>query len=266
MRIARFTTGDDPMFGIIKEKDGIDYIYGLSGDPLYTQINPNGVILPLSEVRLLAPVIPRSKIVGVGNNYALEGEVTKPTYAMFFLKPNTAVIGPGDPIVIPEGVEQVAMECEIAVVIKRLAKQVSVENALDYVFGYTIANDLTARDIQQAENQWLRAKAFDTSCPLGPYIETELDTSDLKLSAYIGERQIQSDSSKRMITSIAEQIAQISAFTTLLPGDVILTGTPARGADLPADHADITVSKICAVEVEGLGRLENRVIRSSELN
>ncbi len=257
MRIARFTTGDDPMYGIVQEKDGQDMVYGITGDPLYTEIRPTGKILPLEDVRLLAPVIPRSKVVCVGRNYAahaaeLGNEV--PEQPLLFLKPNTAVVGPGDPVVLPSYSDEVSLEAELAVVIKRMAKDLTPEQVADHVLGYTCANDLTARDAQRAENQWFRAKAFDTSCPVGPWIETDLDPSALQISSTVDGAVAQQGTTADMVRSVADLIAEISSVVTLLPGDLVLTGTPAGVRTVPAGSTvDITV--------EGIGTLSNPIVR-----
>ncbi|MDN6302658.1 MAG: fumarylacetoacetate hydrolase family protein [Brachybacterium sp.] len=257
MRIARFTTGDDPMYGIVQSKDGRDMVYGITGDPLYTEIRPTGTIVPLQDVRLLAPVIPRSKVVCVGKNYAAHAtemgdEV--PEQALFFLKPNTAVVGPGDPVMMPAYSQEVSLEAELAVVIKRMARDLTPEQVADHVLGYTCANDLTARDAQRAENQWFRAKAFDTSCPIGPWIETDLEPSSLAISSTVDGETAQQGSTADMVRSVADLIAEISSVVTLLPGDLVLTGTPAGVRTVPAGSSvDITI--------EGIGTLSNPIVR-----
>lgn len=257
MRIARFTTGDDPMYGIVQAKDGRDMVYALTGDPLYTEIRPTGTVLPLEDVRLLAPVIPRSKVVCVGKNYAahaaeMGGEV--PTEPLFFLKPNTAVIGPSDPVILPAYSQEVSLEAELAVVIKRMAKDIDPEQAEQVVLGYTCANDITARDSQRAENQWFRAKAFDTSCPLGPWVETDLDPSALRIGSRIDDETVQDGTTADMVRSVAQLLSDISRVTTLLPGDVVLTGTPAGVRTVEAGSS-VTVA------VEGIGELTNPIVR-----
>ncbi|MBP2383932.1 fumarylacetoacetate hydrolase family protein [Brachybacterium sacelli] len=260
MRIARFTTGEDPMYGIVQEKDGQDMVYGIAGDPLYTEIRPTGTVVPLEDVRLLAPVIPRSKVVCVGRNYAahaaeMGGEV--PEQALFFLKPNTAVVGPGDPVTIPPYSHEVSLEAELAVVMKRMAKDVAPEDVPEAVLGYTCANDLTARDSQRAEDQWFRAKAFDTSCPIGPWIETDLEVAapaGLSISSSVDGEVAQDGTTSDMVRSVAELIAEISTVVTLLPGDLVLTGTPAGVRTVEAGSSiDITI--------EGIGTLTNPVVR-----
>ncbi|MCT1998959.1 fumarylacetoacetate hydrolase family protein [Brachybacterium muris] len=257
MRIARFTTGDDPMYGIVQSKDGREMVYGITGDPLYTEIRPTGTILPLDDVRLLAPVIPRSKVVCVGRNYAahaaeLGNEV--PEQALYFLKPNTSVIGPGDPVVLPAYSQEVSLEAELAVVVKRMSKDLTPEQVRSAILGFTCANDLTARDAQRVEKQWLRAKAFDTSCPIGPWIETDLDTSALSITSSVDGETAQDGTTADMIRSIEEIVSEISQVMTLLPGDVILTGTPAGVRTVEAGSSiDVTI--------EGIGTLTNPVVR-----
>ena len=248
------------MYGIVSEKDGRDMVYGITGDPLYTEIRPTGTIVPLEDVRLLAPVIPRSKVVCVGRNYAahaaeLGNDV--PEQALFFLKPNTAVVGPGDPVVIPSYSQEVSLEAELAVVIKRMAKDLSPDQVADHILGYTCANDLTARDSQRAEDQWFRAKAFDTSCPIGPWIETDLDpvtAPGLAISSAVDGETAQQGTTADMVRSVADLIAEISTVVTLLPGDLVLTGTPAGVRSVEAgSRVDITI--------EGIGTLSNPIVR-----
>ncbi|MDO5662148.1 MAG: fumarylacetoacetate hydrolase family protein [Brachybacterium sp.] len=255
MRIARFTTGEDPQYGIVQEKDGREMVYAITGDPLYTEIRPTGTVLPLEDVRLLAPVIPRSKIVCVGKNYAahaeeMGGEV--PEQPLLFLKPNTTVVGPGDPVVIPSYSEEMSLEAELAVVMKAMAKDIVAEQAREVILGYTCANDLTARDAQREENQWFRAKAFDGSCPLGPWIETDLDVTGLRITSHVDGEIAQDGTTADMVHTVPALIAEISRVVTLLPGDVVLTGTPAGVRTVPAG-SDLEVT------IEGIGSLATPV-------
>jgi 2-keto-4-pentenoate hydratase/2-oxohepta-3-ene-1,7-dioic acid hydratase in catechol pathway len=261
MRIARFAGDDDPRFGVIGDDNGVPTLAVLNGDPLYAGLNLSGQKVPLAEVRLLAPVIPRSKVVCVGKNYAkhaaeMGGEV--PTEPLIFLKPNTSVIGPGDPIFYPTQSENVHFEGELAVVIGRICKDVSVEDAAKVIFGYTIANDVTARDLQAKDGQWARAKGFDTFCPLGPFIETDFDPSDVRVTTRLGsgspDDEVKQDGrTSDMVFTVPDVIAYVSSFMTLLPGDVILTGTPEGvGPMLPGDHVSVTI--------DGLGTLTNPVV------
>ncbi len=251
MKIARFSHNDAITYGIV---DGEDFVV-LSGDPLFTGFEPTGERVPFGDVALLAPVIPRSKVVCVGKNYhdhAAEMGGIAPEEPLLFLKPNTAVIGPGDTIVRPPQSERTEHEGELAVVIGKIAKNVAAENAADYIFGYAIANDVTARDLQRKDGQWSRAKGFDTFCPLGPVIETEFSFDGATLETRVNGEVRQHASLSDMIHSVGEIIAYASAVFTLLPGDVILTGTPAGvGAFAAGD--------VVEVEITGLGVLRNGV-------
>ena len=258
MRIARFTTGDDPRYAFVDGEPGAEHLVVVSGDPLFMPVQPTGERIPLSDaVRLLAPVIPRSKVVGVGRNYAehaAELGNPVPTTPLLFLKPNTSVIGPDDPIVLPPYSDEVHHEAELAVVIGKITKNVPPENALTHVFGYTAANDVTARDVQRTDGQWTRAKGFDSSCPLGPWIVTDLDTGDLQVAARVNDEPRQDGRTSEMVFDVAQLVAFISEVFTLLPGDVILTGTPAGVG--PIVHGDVV-----EIEIEDLGVLRNPVIR-----
>jgi 2-keto-4-pentenoate hydratase/2-oxohepta-3-ene-1,7-dioic acid hydratase in catechol pathway len=209
-----------------------------------------------ANVKLLAPVIPRSKVVAVGRNYrdhAAEFGNEVPAEPLLFFKPNTSVIGPNDAIVRPTQSTRVEFEGELAVVIGRIAKNVPAERARDYIFGYTIANDVTARDLQRSDGQWARAKGFDTFCPIGPAIETEFDPAgDARVVTRVNGDVRQDAPLTDMVHSVADVIAYASAAFTLLPGDVILTGTPAGvGAIIAGD--------VVEVEITGLGILRNTV-------
>ena len=257
MRIARYTTGDDPAFGVVEGEPGREFVVQVQGDPLYTPIVPTGERYPVGEVRLLSPVIPRSKIIGIGKNYAdhareMGGEV--PEEPLMFLVPNTAVVGPGDPVVMPAGAKEISYEAELAVVIGRIAKDVPRERVKEVVFGYTCANDVTARDWQRGDGQWGRAKGFDTSKPLGPWINTDLDVSDLRVVSRVDGETRQDGTTADMIFDVETLVSHASSAFTLLPGDVILTGTPAGvGLVDPGQRVD--------VEVEGIGTLTNTFVR-----
>ena len=255
MRIARFTTGDEPTYGVVSEDAGQQIVVALAGDPLYVGIHPTEVQHKLEDVRLLAPVIPRSKVVGVGRNYAahaaeLGSEV--PDEPMLFLKPNTSVIGPGDPIFYPTQSIEVHYEGELAVVIGRICRDVEAERVADVVYGYTIGNDVTARDLQRNDVQFTRAKGFDSFCPLGPWIETKLDTSDLRVQTHLNGDLVQDGSTADMVFDVTSLVVYVTSVMTLLPGDVILTGTPEGvGPMRPGDEVEVAVS--------GIGTLANRV-------
>ncbi|KHK97429.1 2-hydroxyhepta-2,4-diene-1,7-dioate isomerase [Microbacterium mangrovi] len=249
MRIARFSHQDAIKYGIVDDTD----LVVLAGDPMFAGFDTTGDRVPLADAALLAPVIPRSKVVCVGKNYrdhAAEMGSEAPAEPLLFLKPNTSVIGPGDSIVRPPQSQRTDFEGELAVVIGRITKNVPVERALDQVFGYTIANDVTARDLQASDGQWTRAKGFDTFCPLGPAIETEFDVDAATLTTRVDGEVRQQAPLTDMIHSIAEIIAYASAVFTLLPGDVILTGTPAGIGPFEAGQS-------VEVEITGLGVLRN---------
>ena len=249
MRVARFSHQEAIRYGIV---DGTE-IVELAGDPMYAGYDTTGTRIPLSEITLLAPVIPRSKIVAVGRNYhdhAAEFGNVAPEEPLLFLKPNTSVIGPNDAIVRPPQSERTDFEGELAVVIGKVTKNVPAERVLDHVFGYTIANDVTARDLQKSDGQWSRAKGFDTFCPLGPAIETDFDPSGARLVTRLNGETKQDAPLTDMVHSVADIIAYASAAFTLLPGDVVLTGTPAGVG--PFEAGDVV-----EVEISGLGILRN---------
>jgi 2-keto-4-pentenoate hydratase/2-oxohepta-3-ene-1,7-dioic acid hydratase in catechol pathway len=214
----------------------------------------------LSDVRLVAPILP-SKVVAIGKNYSDHvkemGSLTGPadeqrTTPVMFLKPSTSVIGTNDVIRLPPTSSRVDYEAELAVVIGRPAKDVTREDALNHVFGYTCANDVTARDQQQADGQWSRAKGYDSFCPIGPWIETVLDPSDLAIKTRVNGELRQDGRTSAMIHDVATIVAFASSVMTLLPGDVLLTGTPAGvGPIVAGDRVDI--------EIEGIGVLTNLV-------
>jgi 2-keto-4-pentenoate hydratase/2-oxohepta-3-ene-1,7-dioic acid hydratase in catechol pathway len=260
MRIARFTTGDDPRYALVQQEGDRTFLAVLAGDPLYMTVRPTGERVELGDgVRLLAPVIPRSKVVCVGRNYAdhvREMGNDLPSSPLLFFKPNTAVIGPDDPVIAPDWTHEVSYEAELAIVIGRLCKDATPESAMSYVFGYTVANDVTARDAQRTDGQWARAKGFDTSCPLGPWIETDLNYEDVGVRSRVNGETKQDGRTRDLIFDIPFLISYISEAMTLLPGDVILTGTPA-GVGL-VDHGDRM-----EVEVEGIGTMANTVLRRS---
>ncbi len=260
MRIARFTTGDDPRFALVQQEGDRTYLAVLGGDPLYMPAMPTGERIELGDgVRLLSPVIPRSKVVAVGRNYldhVREMGNEPPTSPMLFLKPNTSVVGPDDPIVLPDWTQEVSYEAELAVVVSKVCKDVTVENAKNYVLGYTVANDVTARDAQRTDGQWGRAKGFDTSCPLGPWIDTDLDPEDVAVRSRVNGETRQDGRTAEMIFDVPFIVSFVSEAMTLLPGDVILTGTPAGVGRI--DHGDRV-----ECEVEGIGVLANPVVRRS---
>jgi 2-keto-4-pentenoate hydratase/2-oxohepta-3-ene-1,7-dioic acid hydratase in catechol pathway len=251
MRLLRFRYGDRIATGAVEP--GSDEVRILKGtffeDPL-----PTGEVVPLDDVHLLAPVLP-SKLVCLARNYAAhaaEWGLDVPEEPMLFLKPSTAVIGPGDPIQLLPISRRIDYEGELAVVIGRIARDVRSEDAARYILGYACANDVTLRDLQKKDDQWARAKGFDGSCPLGPWIETELDPTDVTLRTRLNGEVRQEASTAQMIFGVATLIEYVTAFMTLLPGDAILTGTP-EGVGALAD------GDVVEVEVEGVGVLRNGV-------
>ena len=268
MRIARFTTGEDPSYGVVTgevdqfgQLDEDAVIVALAGDPLYVGVKLLDEEYRLADVRLLAPVLPRSKVVGIGRNYAahaaeLGNDV--PAEPLMFLKPNTSVVGPGDPVFYPPQTQDLQYEGELAVVIGRICRDVPVEQATDVIHGYTIANDVTARDLQRSDGQFTRAKGFDSFCPLGPWIETDLDPAHFAegraVQTYLNGDLKQDGSTKDLIFDIPTLIAHVSSVMTLLPGDVILTGTPEGVGPMNAgDEVEVSI--------QGIGNLSIKVVQ-----
>jgi 2-keto-4-pentenoate hydratase/2-oxohepta-3-ene-1,7-dioic acid hydratase in catechol pathway len=267
MRIARFTTaGSEPRFAVVEGQSGDGdsdeaILAVVEGDPLYRPVQPTGERVALRDARLLAPVIPRSKVVGVGRNYvehAAELGHEVPGEPLLFLKPNTAVLGPNEAVVLPPASHEVHHEAELAVVIGRLCKDVPRERAAEVVLGYTCADDVTARDLQRQDGQWARAKGFDTFCPLGPWISTGLDPSDLLVECRVDGQLRQSGRTSQMVHDVPSLVAYVSSVFTLLPGDVILTGTPAGVGPL---HHGATVE----VSISGLGTLTHTVTAPTQV-
>ncbi|MBN1121390.1 MAG: fumarylacetoacetate hydrolase family protein [Anaerolineae bacterium] len=252
MLIARYESEQEAGYGIVTDEKVFEYI----GDPFDPQSARQGELIgTLDEVRLLAPVMP-GKILAIGKNYAAHaaefgGDV--PAEPLVFMKPPSAVINPGDEIEILPEMGRVDYEAELVVVIGRRGRFVKVENALDHVLGYTCANDVTERDYQKADGQWTRAKGFDTFCPLGPWINTDLDPFDVVVSLRLNGEVKQSASTANMVFDVPHLIAHLSRVMTLEPGDIIMTGTPEGvGRITPGDEVE--------VEVEGIGVLKNHVV------
>jgi 2-keto-4-pentenoate hydratase/2-oxohepta-3-ene-1,7-dioic acid hydratase in catechol pathway len=252
MRLVRFRHGDRIATGAIQP--GTDLIQVLRGtffeDPL-----PTGEGIPLDDVLLLAPVLP-SKIVCVGKNYAAhaaEFDMEVSEEPLLFLKPSTAVIGPGDPIQLLPISPRIDYEGELAAVIGRIARAVRAEDVSRYLLGFTCANDVTLRTLQRADDQWARAKGFDGSCPLGPWIETDVDPTGAEVETRLNGEVVQHASTEDMVFGVAALIEYITTFMTLLPGDVLLTGTP-EGVGAIHDGDEVEV------EVVGIGTLRNPVV------
>jgi 2-keto-4-pentenoate hydratase/2-oxohepta-3-ene-1,7-dioic acid hydratase in catechol pathway len=278
MRIARFAVGDEVAYGVVVDDTAGDgngtgraqssragdrdaglSVAEIAGHPFAP--GPEGPKLtgsryPIEDIRLLAPVLP-SKIVAIGRNYAehareLGNEV--PAEPLIFLKPSTAVVGDGDAIVRPVQLsERVDFEGELAIVFGRLCREVPPARVPEVIFGYTCANDVTARDLQAKDGQWARAKGFDTFCPLGPWIETSFDPADVQLTTSVNGEVKQDSRTSLLIHDIPTLVSYVTAVMTMLPGDVLLTGTPAGIGPLVAGDS-------VSVSVEGIGTLTNRVV------
>ncbi|GAA4658193.1 MULTISPECIES: fumarylacetoacetate hydrolase family protein [Amycolatopsis] len=251
MRLARIAHAGGVAFASIEgEGDGAE-VLEIAEHPFGTP-NYTGKRWPLADVRLLAPILP-SKVIAVGRNYAAHAaefgnEV--PESPMIFIKPSTSVIGPNAAIKLPKESERVDFEGELAVVIGQPVKNVPAARAASVILGYTIANDVSARDLQKADGQWGRAKGYDTFCPLGPWIETSLDPADLALRTELNGEVKQDSRTSLLIHKVPELVEFVSGVMTLLPGDVILTGTPA-GVGPMADGQTVSVT------IEGIGTLTN---------
>ncbi|GGK43195.1 fumarylacetoacetate hydrolase family protein [Nocardia camponoti] len=253
MRLGRVASPDGVAFVSI-EGDGSDAIAKEIAEHPFGSPTFTGRSWPLADVRLLAPIL-ASKVIAIGKNYAahakeMGGEA--PVDPVIFLKPNTSIVGPGAPIILPPSASQVDYEGELAVVIGRPCKDVSAAKAAEVILGYTCANDVTARDQQRHDGQWTRAKGYDTFCPLGPWIETSLDPSDLEITTTVDGAEKQRSRTSLFLHDIPKIIEWISSVMTLLPGDVILTGTPEGVGPLQAGEN-------VSVTIEGIGTLTNPV-------
>jgi len=257
MRIVRFVARGRAKYGILARNT----IRGLRGSPFshFQHISSPSILdgsnYNLDEVRLLAPCLP-SKIVCLGLNYRSHIEEMKlpiPSVPLIFLKPSTAVIGPGDKIILPRGWDRIDYEGELAVVIGKKVKDVSEAQAKEYVLGYTCFNDVSDRRAQASDGQWTRAKGYDTFAPIGPWIETEAEPDNLKLETYLNDELRQSASTSDLLFGISKLISFVSSIMTLLPGDVIATGTPSGvGPMKPGDVVEVRIEKI--------GTLKNSVV------
>lgn len=260
MRLGRIASPDGVAFVSIEgpPDDPAAVAHEIAEHPFGTP-NFTGRSWPLADVRLLAPIL-ATKVVCIGKNYAAHveemggGDFPDP---VIFLKPNTAIVGPNVPIQLPAGANPVHFEGELAAVISRPCKNVSAARAAENILGYTIANDVTARDQQQHDGQWTRAKGHDTFCPMGPWIVTDLDPSDLELRTELNGEVRQRSRTSLMMHDVGAIVEWISAVMTLLPGDLILTGTP-EGVS-PIEHGDTV-----AASVEGIGTLTNPVVRKGK--
>jgi len=250
MRWIRYQHGDEPpRYGWLEGKQ-VGEVHG----SLFGERQREEPALPLESVRLLPPVQP-SKIICVGRNYAAhaaEHKAEVPEIPLIFLKPPSTLISIGEAIILPPQSQRVEHEAELAVVIGKRGRWITPEAAFEHVFGYTIANDVTARDLQRRDGQWTRGKGFDTFCPVGPWIETDFDPADALITCRVNGDVRQMGSTREMVFNIAQIIAFISSVMTLEPGDLILTGTPAGVGPL-------TNGDVVEIEIEGLGKLHNPV-------
>ena len=255
MRIVRYQTAEEqPRYGWILD-DKVGEIEG----SLFGQYRRAEAELYLSDVKLLPPVQP-SKIICVGRNYvahAQEHDAEVPDLPLLFLKPPSSIIGPGETVYLPPQSNQIEHEAELALVIGKRGRWLTTDNALDYVLGYTVANDVTARDLQRRDGQWTRGKGFDTFCPVGPWIDTDFDVTDALISCHVNDELRQMASTRDMVFSVRQLLTYASSVMTLEPGDLILTGTPAGVGPLqPGDQVAITIG--------GLGDLTNPVAAEPE--
>ena len=254
MRIVRYQNKNEPAtYGwLLDNKVG-----PISGD-IFGEYRRQEAVHPLSSVRLLAPVQP-SKIICIGRNYAehaKEHQAEVPQVPLLFMKPPSSINNPGEAIILPPQSQQVEHEAELVAVIGKRGHNITVEAARDHIFGYTVGNDVTARDLQRSDGQWTRAKGFDTFCPFGPWVETEYDPSDAIITCRVNGQPRQMASTRDMVFNVSMLIAFISSVMTLEPGDLIFTGTPAGVGPLkPGDTVE--------VEIEGLGKLSNPVVATA---
>jgi len=250
MKFTRFMVGQDSLAGVLEGET----IREIKGD-IFTSWTYTGNVFSLGEVKLLAPLEP-NQVIGIGANYVAKTEDLPsdlPAIPVFFFKPTSSVIGPEDEIVIPEGIEQVKFESELAVVIGKEAKNVAEEDVLDYVFGYTVGNDVTAPQFFREDGHWTIGKSFDTFTPLGPVIETELDPSTVKVEAKLNGVEKQNSSTELMIISLRKMVSYLTKVMTLKPGDVILTGSP-LGAEM------VNAGDSIECEIKEIGTLRNSFV------
>jgi 2-keto-4-pentenoate hydratase/2-oxohepta-3-ene-1,7-dioic acid hydratase in catechol pathway len=242
MKIIRYQDGSKTFWGVVEGET----IRETDGDP-FGHFHLTSKKRRMGEVKLLSPCLP-SKIVALGVNYrdhAEEMKSTLPKDPLLFLKPSTAVIGPGEAIVYPKMSKRVDYEAELAIVIGKLAKRISVESSPDYILGYTCLNDVTARDLQPKDGQWTTAKGFDTFAPIGPWIVTDIDPRRLEISSYLNGERRQQSNTKNLIFGPYQLVSFISHVMTLLPGDVIATGTPSGiGPMNIGDKIDVMIDEI----------------------
>ena len=253
MKIVRYQDGSLVKYGVIEKET----IREMEGDP-FSHFHLTSRAKQIGEAKLLSPCLP-SKIVALGLNYRDHAEEVKlpiPDKPLLFIKPSTSVIGPGEAILYPKMSKRVDYEAELAVVIGKVAKNVSEEKAADYILGYTCLNDVTARDLQPKDGQWTLSKSFDTFSPIGPWIVTDMDPYQLEISSYLNGERRQHSNTKNLIFGPRQLLSFISWAMTLLPGDVIATGTPSGiGPMAIGDQIDVVI--------EGIGTLSNHVVKGN---
>ncbi|OAT68770.1 2-hydroxyhepta-2,4-diene-1,7-dioate isomerase [Mycobacteroides immunogenum] len=258
MRLGRIASPDGVAFVSIEGEDGTEIAREIAEHPFGTPTF-TGRQWPLADVRLLAPIL-ASKVVAMGKNYAAHAAEmggAPPESPVIFIKPNTSIIGPGLPIQLPPSTSEVHHEGELAIVIGRPCKDVPAARAAENILGYTIGNDVSARDHQRTDGQWTRAKGHDTFCPLGPWIVTDLDPSDLEIRTEVNGEVRQRSRTSLLLHDVGAIVEWVSAVMTLLPGDVILTGTP-EGVGPIGDGDTVSVT------IEGIGTLSNPVVRKAK--
>jgi 2-keto-4-pentenoate hydratase/2-oxohepta-3-ene-1,7-dioic acid hydratase in catechol pathway len=250
MRFVRYQYRDEE----VKQGWLHETLIGPVDGPIFKEFQRHEATISIERVRLFSPILP-GKIICVGRNYvahAKERNVEVPEVPIIFLKPQSAVIGPGDPITVPPQSQRVEHEAELVVVIGKSGRWIAPDNALNYVFGYTVGNDVTARDLQNRDGQWTRAKGFDSFCPIGPWIETVLDASDAMITCHVNGEMRQMASTRDMVFNIKQLLSYVSSIMTIFPGDMLFTGTPSGvGPLLPGDRVE--------VNIEGIGSLTNPV-------
>lgn len=250
MRIVRYQLASEaPRFGWVQDNQ----VGQLEGSP-FGEYRRLDAAYQVGEIRLLAPIVP-SKIICVGRNYvahAKEHNAEVPEVPLLFLKPPSSVINPNEKIILPPQSRQVEHEAELAIVIGKQGRWIALEETNEYILGYTIANDVTARDLQRTDGQWTRAKGFDTFCPFGPWIQTDFDPADALITCHVNGEMRQMASTRDMVFSVRQLIAYASSVMTLEPGDLLLTGTPAGVSPLKSGD-------LVEVSIEGLGKLANLV-------
>ncbi len=250
MKIVRYQEGGNIRWGVVEENN----IREMEGAP-FEHFHLSSKTKKIEEVRLLSPCLP-SKIVALGLNYrdhAAEVKMELPKEPLLFLKPSTSVIGPGEPIVYPKMSKRVDYEAELAVVIRKTAKEVPEERAAEYILGYTCFNDVTARDLQPKDGQWTISKSFDTFAPIGPWIVTDIDPRQLDISSYLNGERRQHSNTKQLVFAPYQLVSFITRVMTLLPGDVIATGTP-------SGIGPMSIGDRIEIIIEGIGTLSNSVI------